>query len=392
MADTADVIIIGAGVHGASLAFHLTRRGTRTIVVERSTVAAGATGRSSGLVRMHYDLLSDARLALASLPWFQEWGERVGGDCGFTVTGFIQVVGPGKAERLLANVADLRAIGVDTDVVTPDEMRHLAPAMAFADDESGAWEPGSGYADPAATAAGFLSAARAAGARVVQGAEVTGFEMAGGTISGVSTTKGAFAAPIVVIAAGGWSARVAALAGVTLPMSVWRHDVAYLGTAPGVAFPFPVVIDDVHQMYFRPEGSALVLVGLEDHTDSDGSPDRETTSVEAGFEERASSRIVGRMPALADGTFRTAHSGQDGLTADERPLLGPVGDGGPDGLWLDCGHSGMGFKTSPAVGLALAEWILDGAPRVVDIRPYELARFATGRLLVGDHPYGATWR
>ena len=388
----ADVIVVGAGVQGASLAFHLARRGVRALVVERRTIAAGATGRSSGLVRMHYDLLSDARLAVASLPWFREWAERVGGDCGFTVTGFIQLVGPDKADRLRANVADLQRIGVPTEVVDPDRIRALVPPIAVDDDELGAWEPESGYADPAATAAGFLRGALDAGARLVQGAEVTGIATAGGRVRGVETSHGTFAAPVVVIAAGGWAGRVAAMADVALPISVWRHDVAYVGTVPGVELPFPAVIDDASAMYFRPEGRELVLVGLEDHTRSDGSPDRETESVEAGFDARATERIVRRMPALADGSFRAAHSGQDGLTEDERPILGPVGPTGPDGLWLDCGHSGTGFKTSPAVGLALAEWIVDGEPRTVDIRPYGLERFATGNLLRGPHAYGRIWR
>jgi sarcosine oxidase subunit beta len=392
MAESADVIVVGAGVHGASLAFHLARRGCRPLVVERKTVAAGATGRSSGLVRMHYDLLSDARLALASLPWFERWGVLVGaGDCGFTVTGFVQLVGPVKADRLRANVADLQRIGVDTAVVDAWQIRDLVPGLDVADDELGAWEPGSGYADPTATAAGFLRGAVDAGARLVQGSEVTAIPTRGGRVTGVETTKGAFHAPIVVIAAGGWAGRVAALAGVVLPLSVWRHDVAYLGSAPGAAIPLPAVIDDVNAMYLRPEGHDLILVGLEDHTASDGSPDRETASVEVGFDVRAAERIVRRLPALAEGSFRVAHSGQDGLTADERPVLGPVGPDGPDGLWLDCGHSGTGFKTSPAVGLSLAEWILDGEPRTVDIRPYALGRFAAGRLLRGEHAYGKIW-
>ena len=392
MAETADVIVVGAGVQGASLAFHLARRGVRPLVIERRTIAAGATGRSSGLVRMHYDLMSDAQLALASLPWFQGWRERVGGDCGFTVTGFVQLVGPEKAGRLRANVADLQGIGVRTEVVEPDRIRALVPALDVDDDALGAWEPDSGYADPAATAAGFLRAAIDDGARLVQGAEVTGIPTIGGAVAGVATTNGTFGSPVVVIAAGGWAGRVAALAGVTLPISVWRHDVAYVGTAPGVEIPFPAVIDDANAMYFRPEGRDLVLVGLEDHTVTDGSPDRETASVEPGFDARATERIVGRMPALAAGSFRAAHSGQDGLTADERPILGPVGTEGPDGLWLDCGHSGTGFKTSPGVGLALAEWIVDGAARTVDIRPYGLDRFGAGRLLHGPHAYGRIWR
>jgi sarcosine oxidase subunit beta len=389
MVETADVIVVGAGVQGASLAFHLARRGIRTIVVERATVAAGATGRSSGLVRMHYDLIADARLAWASYGWFRDWAERVGGDCGFTRTGFLQIVGPDYAATLRANVAAQQAIGVPTSVLSADEIRRLAPAFAIDDEESAAYEPESGYADPAATATGFLRAARDLGARLVQGAEVTAIPVVGGAVTGVETTRGSFSAPVVVNAAGGWAARVAALVGLEIPVTVWRHDTAYLGAPSSVPVPFPVVIDDANSMYFRPEGSELVLVGLEDANETDGSPDRETASAAADFRDRATERIVRRVPGLVDGTFRSAHSGQDGLSPDQHAILGPAG---PAGFYLDCGHSGTGFKTAPAVGLGMAELIVDGAATTVDLAPFDFGRFAAGRLLVGEHAYEATWR
>ena len=321
MVETAEVIVIGAGVQGASLAFHLARRGVRPLVLERSAIGAGATGRSSGLVRMHYDLLADARIALESLGWFRAWDERVGGDCGFTTTGFIQLVGADKADLLRANVADQRAIGIETEVVEPARIRDLAPALAVADDELGAYEPGSGYADPAATAMSFIRAAKDDGARIVQGAEVTAVRVAGGAVTGVETTRGSFSSPIVVDAAGAWAGHVASLAAMSIPVEVWRHDVAYLGAPPSVPIPFPVVIDDANAMYLRPEGSETVLVGLEDHTDSDGSPDRETDNVAPDFPELVTERVIRRIPGLRDGTFRAAHSGQDGLTPDQRPIL-----------------------------------------------------------------------
>jgi sarcosine oxidase subunit beta len=341
---------------------------------------------------MHYDLLADTRIAHESLGWFREWADRVGGDCGFTMTGFIQLVGSAKADLLRANVADQQRIGIRTQVVTPREIHDLAPALDIAPDELGAYEPESGYADPAAAAMSFMSAAKADGARLVQGAEVLAIETIGGAVSAVATTKGTFAAPIIVNAAGGWAGRVAALVGMKIPVEVWRHDVAYLGTPASVPIPFPVIIDDANMMYFRPEGAESVLVGLEDHTDSDSSPDRETESVAAGFPELVTDRIIRRIPGLRDGTFRTAHSGQDGLTPDQQPILGSAGDAGPIGFYLDCGHSGTGFKTAPAIGLAMAELILDGAPRTVDLRPFALDRFAAGRVLVGEHSYGHTWR
>ena len=389
MSDTADVIVIGAGVQGASLAFHLASRGTSVIVLERSTVAAGATGRSSGLVRLHYDLMAETRLAWVSFPYFRDWAERVGGECGFTKTGFLWIEPASGGDRLRSNVADHRALGIETTVVDAAEMRRIAPGLAVDDDEVAAYEPGSGYADPSGTASGFMRTARDLGARLVQGAEVTAIPVDGGRVTGVETTRGAFGAPVVVNAAGGWAARVAALAGLEIPVTVWRHDTGYLGAPTDIARPIPVVIDSAHGMYFRPEGSELVLIGLEDHSGMGGSPDRDTSEADPDFRERATERIIRRVPGLIEGTFRMSHSGQDGITPDQRPILGPAG---PEGFYLDCGHSGTGFKTAPAVGLAMSELILDGAAPSVDIAPFAFERFAAGRLLVGEHGGEPIWK
>ena len=388
MTDTADVVVIGAGVQGASLAFQLALRGADVVVVERSMAGAGATGRSSGLVRVYYDLLAEARLAWIAQSWFREWGERVGGDCGFTRTGFLWIEPADRIDRIRANSASHRVMGVDSTVVDADEIRRLAPCLEVGD-EVAAWEPESGYADPSMAAGGFLTAARARGARLVQNAEVTAIGTSGGRVTGVTTTKGAFAAPVVVNAAGGWAGRVGALAGVDLPIRVWRHDTGYLGVPATVPRPIPVVIDMVHSMYFRPEGTDMVLVGLEDDNQIGGSPDRDTADAAVGFRDRAAERIVGRVPGLIDGSFRVSHSGQDGLTPDQRPILGPAG---PDGFYLDCGHSGTGFKTAPAVGIGMAELILDGTSSSVDLAPFAFGRFAEGRLLVGEHGEEVIWR
>ena len=391
MTDTADVVVIGGGVQGASLAFHLASRGARVTVVERATVAAGATGRSSGLVRIYYDLLAEARLAATAFEWFRDWEARVGGDCGFTRAGFLWIE-PGDAARsgCAPTSPPTRRWARTAAVVDAGEMRALAPGLAIADDEIAAWEPGSGYADPSMTASGFMRAARDRGARLLQGTEVTAIRTAGGRVTGVDTSAGAIDAPVVVDAAGGWAGAVAALAGVDIPLTVWRHDTGYLGVPLSVPRPIPVVIDIANSMYFRPEGAELVLVGLEDDNQMGGSPDRDTATAAPDFRDRAAERIVRRVPGLIDGTFRTSHSGQDGLTGpDQRPMLGPAG---PEGFYLDCGHSGTGFKTAPAVGLAMCELILDGAARSVDIAPFTPDRFAAGRLLEGEHGGAPIWR
>lgn len=388
MVETADVIVIGAGVQGASLAYHLACRGARVIVVERSTTAAGATGRSSGLVRMHYDLAAEASLAWASYPWFRDWASRIGGDCGFVRTGFLWLESGTATALLRANVAMQRRLGIETSVVEADEIGRLCPAIAVEEGDVAAYEPGSGYADPAAVTMGFLAAARDRGARLVQRAEVTAIRVASGAVAGVETTRGSFSAPVIVDAAGPWAARVAGLVGLDVPVQVWRHDTAYLGAPVSLPRPLPVVIDHPNSLYFRPEGTELVLVGLEDENAYGDSPDRDTSDAAAGFSDRVVERVVRRIPGLIEGTFRSAHSGQDGITPDQRPILGPAG---PDGFFLDCGHSGTGFKTAPAIGLGMAELILDGAATSVDLAPFELERFAAGRLLAGEHAYEPIW-
>jgi sarcosine oxidase, subunit beta len=390
MQASADVIIVGAGVQGASLAFHLARRGARVTVLERGTVGAAATGRSSGFVRMHYDLESESRLAWASFPYFTEWRDRVGaGDPGFVRTGFLHLVPQALAAHLRANVAMQQRIGINTSVVTPAEAGELVAGAVIDDVAVGAHEPDSGYADPSGTAAGFMAAARAHGASLAQGCRVASVAVAGDAVVGVETDIGRLAAPVVVDAAGAWAAELAASVGLDIPVQAWRHDTAYFGLPDGRATDFPIVIDDVNQVYFRPEGSEMMLVGLEAGNELGGSPDRPMAPMRQTMVEDMIARLCARVPWMGAGTLRRSHGGQDGMTPDQRPILGRAG---PDGFILACGFSGTGFKTAPAIGACLAELILDGQATTVDIGAYGLERFAEGRLLVGEHPYGHLWR
>jgi sarcosine oxidase subunit beta len=390
MTEAADVIVVGAGVQGASLAFHLARRGARVIVVERETVAAGATGRSSGFVRMHYDLESESRLAWLSFPYFQSWPEMVGaGDPGFVRTGFLHVMPESLAGSLRANVEVQKRLGIPTRAVGPDEIGRLVPGAVTNDLAVGAYEPESGYADPSGTAAGFLAAARRLGGRLVQGCRVTAIALDGDTVTGVDTDRGRFEAPVVAVAVGAWAAELALTARVDLPVTAWRHETAYFGLPSGHGPDFPIVIDEVNHAYFRPEGRDMMLVGLEGRNEVGGSPDRPLATAGPTAIEDMIGRVCARVPWMTEGTFRTAHGGQDGITPDQRPILGRAG---PDGLFLACGFSGTGFKTAPAIGACLAELILDGRTTTADISAYGLERFAAGRPLVGEHPYGVLWR
>jgi glycine/D-amino acid oxidase-like deaminating enzyme len=388
MTNTADVIIIGAGIQGASLAFHLAQRGVKALVVEKRFIAAGATGRSSGLVRMHYDVRQDTELAWVSFQYFRNWKERVGGECGFTRTGFLQLVAPADTPTLKANVAMHQDLGVPVVLIAPDDVKRLAPSFTTDDIEVAAYEPESGYAMPSDTASAFLTAARDKGARLIQECAVTGILTAGGKVTGVQTTLGEFGAPIVVNAAGPWAGMVNKMAGLDLPYDTWRHDTMFVARPTQVGPSHPTVIDFANDMYFRPEGN-LTLVGLEDGNPFGESPDSDTDHARKGFVERGIDRICRRIPIMENGGLHSAHGGYDGITPDQHPMLGAAG---PDGFYLDCGFSGTGFKTAPAVGLCMSELLLDGASKTVDLSIYSPSRFAEGKRIEGAHPYGSVWR
>lgn len=388
MAQIADVIIIGGGIHGASLAFHLARRGVKPIVIERNFIASGATGRSSGLVRMHYDLEPESRLAWVSFQYFYNWEEMVGGECGFTRTGFLQFVSAGYEEHLKANVAMHQRIGIPSLLVTADDVRRLAPHFKVDDIQVAAYEPESGYADPPAATKSLMDAARLFGARLVQGGYVTEILVSGGKVRGVRTPQEEFAAPVVVNAAGAWAARVAKLAGVEIPVDTWRHDTMFIQRPRVMGPSHPTVIDNAHSMYFRPETGGLTLVGLEDNNPIGQDPDGYTDRALPGFVERAIERICLRIPVMEQAALHSAHGGYDGITPDQRAILGQYG---PEGFYLQCGFSGTGFKIAPAVGACMAELIIDGKATTVDITPFAPQRFDKGEHLKGEHAYEDIW-
>jgi sarcosine oxidase, subunit beta len=337
---------------------------------------------------MHYDLAAESALAWHSFAYFSNWSEMVGGDCGFVRTGFLRIVPPDQQDALRHNVAAQREIGINTCLVGSDEVSDLVSGMYTGDFELAAYEPDSGYADPTTTCTSLLLAARASGAVVRHATQVEEIAVDGSRVIGVRTPAGMIFAPSVVLAAGAWSAPLAATAGVSLPIEAWHHDTGFVRWPAGDRPALPTVIDDIHALYFRPEGRELALVGLEDGNRIDNRAGDDSRS-DSGFEAHLAERLPQRMAAFIDTELLTVHGGTDGITPDQRPLLGRHG---PDGLVLQCGFSGTGFKTAPAVGLAVSELILDGSATSVDISIFDPGRFAAGRPIVPDHPYAALWR
>lgn len=390
MNQTYDAIVIGAGVMGASIAFHLAERGLKTAILERKVSASGATGHSSGLVRMHYDLAAESELTFKSYQlYFSNWKERVGGDCGFQKTGFLQIAKREHEGNLRGNVMNQQKIGINTSVITADEVRKLFPDLVTEHFDYAAYEPDSGYADATLTTNSFLEAAKRNGATLIQNCEVTAIHTAGRKVTGVSTSKGVFGdAPIIVNAAGAWAKQVASLAGIEIPLETWTHDVAFLYRPPSLG-RIPACIDDVINCYFRPEGSALILAAGEDESLRGELPDAEDQTPTPTFLEKLIDQMVQRIPKIEQSGLHSIHVGRDGITPDQRAIYS-----GTDlqGFYLACGLSGTGFKTSPVAGASLVELMLDGKPSTVDIAPFRFERFAQGKLLEGEYGYGHIWK
>lgn len=381
----ADAVVVGGGVIGASVAFHLAAAGAgRVVVCEQYRPASrGATSRSGGLLRMHHTDPHEARLAMLSLPTFAEWTERVGGRSGYCRTGFVVVVGPKHAEDLRANVAMLRSLGVATEPLEPADLGRMHPDWSLEGVGAAAWEPDGGYADPALCAVGFLEGAERRGAEVMEGVRATGLRTAGGRVRAVETSAGAVSTDVVVMATSTWRAPVPPEAGVSVEVRPRHIGVCFLDASAVGAESLGTCIDDTTGAYFRPHPGNRLLLGVSTEV-PELDPDLEPPPIGPEPVREARERLARRIPALAGARFAGARSGFDGYTPDRRALIGPAP--GLTGLYLAVGFSGGGFKVAPAVGRAVAEEVLTGrcAPEVEAYRP---DRFDVGGAIVPDRPY-----
>ncbi|HEU4370809.1 MAG TPA: FAD-dependent oxidoreductase [Methylomirabilota bacterium] len=385
MERTADVVVIGGGANGTSTAFHLTLLGVRDVVLlERRQLAAGATGKSGALVRMHYTNESESGLAFESLKVFRNFGEIVGGDCGFEGVGFVQLVGPGYAAALRRNVERQQRLGIGTRAISPAEVKAILPGVNVDDVGAAAWEPDSGFADPAATAFAFAEGARVRGARIETGVEAVRVMTDGGRVTGVETTAGRIATPAVVLAPGAWSTPLLAPLGLDYPLAPHRVQVAIFRWPAGFTQRHPAVIDAVHKAWMRPEGRAGTLIGVElgaGHADPDAFDERP----DAAYVDGCRAALSARWPAFGGALMRGGWAGMIMMSADGRPIIDRLG---PDGLWGMLGDSGTSFKTSPAIGRCLAEWVVTGRSATFDLRPFRASRFAEGRPWADADHYG----
>jgi sarcosine oxidase, subunit beta len=382
---TADIVILGAGVMGTSIAFQLAKRNAGKIVVlDKDHVGRGGTGRSSALIRMHYTFPPEVELALVSLDMFQNWREIVGAPGDFRKTGFVRIVHPHENSRLKANVEMQQKLGVKVELIDKQQLHKLEPDWKVDDVDLAAYEPDSGYGDGAGVAGDFLSAARDLGVTYSSRTQARSLLVEGGNIRGVLTDQGAISANIAIAATGPWTRPLIKDAGYDLPIECEYHQVAILRNPPAMKGGGCACIDSVTATYFRSDAHDKFLVG-----DFYGSrpvdPDNFPQSASTESMEEILDRVCRRIPKLAGAEVMRGVTGVYDVTPDSRALLGEIP--GIAGLYVCAGFSGMGFKISPAIGLVMSELLLDGRSKTVDISAFRPSRFQEQRPIKADYEY-----
>lgn len=385
---TADVVVIGGGVNGASTAFQLAKHGAgKVVLLERRHIGAGATGKSGALVRAHYSNVPETQLTLESLKMFWNWDEYVGfGTPRFEQTGFFRIVKEHDIDKLRANVESHRAIGVNARMVDSKEASEIEPLMRTDDFSYAAYEPESGYADPNATTFAFLEGAVHFGAQICTHTEATNLVVERGKITAVETNRGTISTNNVVLAGGAWSDRLLIPIGVNLPLTpqiaqivVFRWPIEMEQTRKHA-----VVIDSTDHAWLRPEGANCTLIGLE-HPDMDVDPDAFPEMVEQEYVERCRRVLAKRFPVFEHSTMRGNWRGVIMDSADYHPIIDKLDEF--DGLFLMTGDNGSSFKTAPATGVVLSQWVLNGEPSLMDMGPFRASRFAEGNPWVDEFAY-----
>ena len=386
MTETADVVIIGGGVMGCSIACNLAltagQHGLRRIVLlERDTLGSGSTGRSSAAIRMHYSTAVNAEMAWRSLQIYRNFADIIGGECGYTRTGYLVFAGADDVASFRNNVAMQQSVGIITDIIRAADAADLAPGFAVDDAAGIAYEPYSGHADASGTAYSYATRARAEGVDIRLQSPVSAIETSGdgSRVEAVRTASGErIATGVVVAATGPWTARFFAAHGIDVPLVATRHEVLHFRRPLDKVPHHPGGADISNRIYFRPEGQDLTLVGNGNHSDVVDDPEIYAQRASPAFIEDVWQRIARRIPAMADAELATGYAGLYTNTPDSHPIMDRVD--GVDGLYLCSGFSGHGFKLSPMVGVLMAELIAHGSATTMDISPLRLSRFAEGNL------------
>lgn len=389
-----DVIVIGAGVVGSSVAFHLAALGANSVLVlDRATVGAGTTAQSSGILRTHYSVRENVELARRSWGAFTDFAAYVGDEdaasglvrCGY----LIAAADDDKRAPLAEALAQQQAQGIPVQRLDAAQARDLLPIADFRDAALIGFEPDAGFADAYLVATSFARAARRRGVTIRENVAVHGLSWQGGRVTGVATSEGDYACGVVVSTQNIWSAELAAWTGLALPLAPERHAVLALECAAApYAYSMPVYKDlaSPGMLYCRSYGGSQMLVSEGTAGETLASGQTEQGDIPLDYVAAVGEQVAARFPAYAEAGLASSWTGVYDVTPDWNPVLGRID--GVEGLVAGFGFSGHGFKLSPAVGRVLAQEAL-GLATDVPLAPYALARFARGALLKGRYGRGA---
>jgi len=378
--ETADVIIIGAGIVGSSIAYHLTEAGCRNItVLERETSQGkGSTGKSMGGVRAQFATPINIQMSLYSLPFFSDFEEATGHPSGYRPQGYLFVATrQSHLDYLRDNYSRQTALGLKSvQLLSAGDVVRIAPELRSDDILGGSFCSIDGFVDPYSVMNGFMARGMERGVRLMRDTEATGIEKDAAGVRGVQTTRGFVAGRVVVNAAGAWAGLVAKLAGVDLPVEPLRRMLVPTEPFDRISHKSPMVVDMATGFHYRPEGLGLLLA-WNDPNETPGFK----TNFDPAFIEKILARGVDRVPCLEEVEVnpRRPWAGLYEMTPDHHPVLGRVTE--IPGLFLANGFSGHGVMHSPATGKITADLILKGTSDLVDARLLGLRRFAENRLL-----------
>jgi sarcosine oxidase, subunit beta len=355
--ESAEVVIVGGGAMGASVAFHLAELGlTDVVLLERETLASGSTSKSAGGIRAQFADELNVRIALRSISEFESFGARVGAEIDFEQSGYLFLLDDAAdVERFRAALALQASLGVPSRELSPEEAAALVPQLETDDLLAATFCPLDGRATPEAVAAGYADAARRRGVRIRQGEPVERIEVRDGRIEAVLTPRTRIATSVVVCAAGVWSRDVGALVGVDIPVEGERRWMHYTPDATGFPASVPLTIDFTTSFYFHREGPGLAFGGREQSLEELAEP------------------AARRLPVLAERPVTSSWSGFYEMSPDHNAIVGESAE--PGRFLYATGFSGHGFQQAPAVGEHLAERIVGREP-TLDLTPFALDRFA----------------
>ncbi|HLL75867.1 MAG TPA: FAD-binding oxidoreductase [Pyrinomonadaceae bacterium] len=386
MSETADVVIVGGGVVGASVAYHLAERGCANVVIVESAreQGTGSTGRATGGVRAQFSTAVNIAMSLYSLEFIRNFRDATGRDAGYLPVGYLFVATDGaQLEALKIARERQRAAGLtDVELLDAAEVARRAPRLRAETVAGGTFRQADGFVAPLELMRGFTERALARGARLLTDAEVTGIDVEGGRVCGVRTSRGRVATRAVVNAAGAWAARVARLAGVEIPVVPLRRQIVCVRPREPLAEGSPMVIDLSDGFHFRavvrdrtwqPE----VLLAWPGPPEPPGF----NTELDPAFVTKILTRAEASVPSFAGAGVvpELSRAGLYEMTPDHHPIV--CESERARGLFLACGFSGHGVMHSPAAGRAVADLILDGRTEAFDISPLDAGRFARGELI-----------